>query len=246
MDQTVNAGNDLCECTELGNAYDSSLDNIADLVLLNELCPGVLIGILSGEGNSLLLRIEGLNDNGDLVAFLNDVLGVADSVPGQLAGSYQAVNWTDVNEYAVVLDGANLALELLTNLNALPELSSLSVANLSGSLTDRTNNSVALLVDLDYLKYTGVTMDQFRANFTEVAKRQVDLRLALEKIAELENITVSDEDVEKEYADMAEQYKMEADKIKAAVPADAIKNDLKIEKALDLVRDSAKIEEVTE
>ena len=44
----------------------------------------------------------------------------------------------------------------------------------------------------DYLKYTGVTMDQFRANFTEVAKRQVDLRLALEKIAELENITVSD------------------------------------------------------
>lgn len=98
----------------------------------------------------------------------------------------------------------------------------------------------------DYLKYTGVTMDQFRANFTEVAKRQVDLRLALEKIAELENITVSDEDVEKEYADMAEQYKMEADKIKAAVPADAIKNDLKIEKALDLVRDSSKIEEVTE
>lgn len=98
----------------------------------------------------------------------------------------------------------------------------------------------------DYLKYTGVTMDQFRANFTEVAKRQVDLRLALEKIAELENITVSDEDVEKEYADMAEQYKMEADKIKAAVPADAIKNDLKIEKALDLVRDSAKIGEVTE
>ena len=42
----------------------------------------------------------------------------------------------------------------------------------------------------DYLKYTGLTMDQFRANFTEVAKRQVDLRLALEKIAELENIAV--------------------------------------------------------
>lgn len=98
----------------------------------------------------------------------------------------------------------------------------------------------------DYLKYTGATMDQFRANFTEVAKRQVDLRLALEKIAELENITVTDEDLEKEYADMAEQYKMDVDKVKAAVPADAVKNDLRIEKALDLVRDSAKIEEVTE
>ena len=81
---------------------------------------------------------------------------MADSVPGQLAGSYQAVNRTDVNEYAVVLDGANLALELLTNLNVLPELSSLSVANLSGSLTDRTNNSVALLVDLDYLELYGL------------------------------------------------------------------------------------------
>lgn len=98
----------------------------------------------------------------------------------------------------------------------------------------------------DYLKYTGATMDQFRANFTEVAKRQVDLRLALEKIAELENITVTDEDLEKEYADMAEQYKMDVDKVKAAVPADAVKNDLRIEKALGLVRDSAKIEEVTE
>ena len=98
----------------------------------------------------------------------------------------------------------------------------------------------------DYLKYTGATMDQFRANFTEVAKRQVDLRLALEKIAELENIAVSDEDLEKEYADMAEQYKMDVEKVKAAVPAEAVKNDLRIEKALDLVRDSAKIEEVTE
>lgn len=98
----------------------------------------------------------------------------------------------------------------------------------------------------DYLKYTGISMDQFKANFTEVAKRQVDLRLALEKIAELENIAVSDEDVEKEYSEMAEQYKMDVDKVKSAVPADAVKNDLRIEKALDLVRDSAKIEEVTE
>lgn len=98
----------------------------------------------------------------------------------------------------------------------------------------------------DYLKYTGTTIDQFRANFAEVAKRQVDLRLALEKIAEAEAIQVTDEDVEKEYSDMAEQYKMELDKVKAAIPADAVKKDLTIEKALDLVREAAKIEEVTE
>lgn len=98
----------------------------------------------------------------------------------------------------------------------------------------------------DYLKYTGLTAEQFRANFAEVAKRQVDLRLALEKIAELENIEVSDEDVEKEYADMAEMYKMEIDKVKAAIPADAIKADARIEKALNLVRDNANISETSE
>ncbi len=98
----------------------------------------------------------------------------------------------------------------------------------------------------DYLKYTGTTMEQFRGNFTEIAKRQVDLRLALEKIAEQENIQVADEDVEKEYNEMAEQYKMDIEKVKAAIPADAVKKDLTIEKALDLIRDAAKIEEVTE
>lgn len=98
----------------------------------------------------------------------------------------------------------------------------------------------------DYLKYTGLTIDQFRANFSEVAKRQVDLRLALEKIAELENIEVTDEDIEKEYADMAEMYKMEIDKVKSAIPADAIKNDVRIEKALNLVRDNANISETSE
>ena len=94
----------------------------------------------------------------------------------------------------------------------------------------------------DYLKYTGVTMDQFRANFTEVAKRQVDLRLALEKIAELENITVSDEDVEKEYADMAEQYKMEADKIKELLgerQMEEMKKDIAVQKAAKLVAEAA-------
>ncbi len=98
----------------------------------------------------------------------------------------------------------------------------------------------------DYLKYTGLNMEQFRANFKEVAKRQVDLRLALEKIADIENVEVTDEDVAKEYADMAEQYKMEADKVKAAIPESAIRSDLRIEKALDVVKNSAKIEEVTE
>ncbi len=98
----------------------------------------------------------------------------------------------------------------------------------------------------DYLKYTGITMDQFRASFKDIAKKQVDLRLCLEQIAAAENIEVTAEDIEKEYNELAEQYKMTAENVKAALAEDAIKGDIKIEKALDFVRENAKIEEVTE
>ena len=89
-------------------------------------------------------------------------------------------------------------------------------------------------------------MEQFRASFAEIAKKQVNLRLALEQVAADENIEVTAEDIEKEYNELAEQYKMDVDKVKAALAEDAIKGDIKIEKALDLIRDNAKIEEVTE
>lgn len=98
----------------------------------------------------------------------------------------------------------------------------------------------------DYLRYTGLTMEQFRASFTEVAKKQVDLRLCLEKIAKLENVEVNAEDIDKEYNELAEQYKKSVDEIKSIIPESAITNDLKLEKALTLVKDSAKVEEVTE
>ncbi len=98
----------------------------------------------------------------------------------------------------------------------------------------------------DYIKYTGIQLDQFRKSFAEVAKKQVDLRLCLEKISKLENVEVTDEDVAKEYDELAEQYKMDVDRVKQAIPETAIRSDLKIEKALDIVKDSAKIEEVTE
>lgn len=98
----------------------------------------------------------------------------------------------------------------------------------------------------DYLKYTGLTAEQFRANFREPAKRQVELRLVLEKIADLENIEVSAEDVENEYNKLAEEYKMEVENVKNAIPEKTLKTDLKIEKAIDFVKENANIEEVTE
>lgn len=98
----------------------------------------------------------------------------------------------------------------------------------------------------DYLKYTGMTAAQFRANFEESSIRQVRMRLALEKIAELENLEVAQEEVDKEVADLAEQYKVDPEKVKELIPEKTIISDLKIEKALDLVKNSAVIEEVTE
>ena len=98
----------------------------------------------------------------------------------------------------------------------------------------------------DYLKYTGTTLAQFRAGFKDAAKRQVELRLALEKIAELENIEVSEDDISNEYNELAEQYQMDVEKVKETISEKTLIEDLKIEKALDLVKDSANIEEVTE
>lgn len=98
----------------------------------------------------------------------------------------------------------------------------------------------------DYLKYTGMTMAQFRANFKDAAKRQVDMRLCLEKIAKLENIEVSAEDIEKEYNELAEQYKLDVANVKSAISEKTLTTDLMIEKALDLVKDNAKVEEVKE
>ncbi|MDE6728589.1 MAG: trigger factor, partial [Oscillospiraceae bacterium] len=65
-------------------------------------------------------------------------------------------------------------------------------------------------------------------------------------IADLENLEVTAEDIENEYNKLAEEYKMEVDKVKSAIPESTLKSDIKIEKAIDFVKDNAKIEEITE
>ncbi len=92
-----------------------------------------------------------------------------------------------------------------------------------------------------YLQYTGMDMDAFRKTFREQAERQTKIRLALEKIAKLENITASEEDIEAEYKKIAEMYQIEADKIKTFVPAEEISKNLAMQKAIDFVRDNASI-----
>ena len=92
-----------------------------------------------------------------------------------------------------------------------------------------------------YLKMTGTEMGAFRAMFQGQAERQVKTRLALQKVVELEGITVSDKELEEEYAKMAEQYKMEVEKVKAIVSKEALEGDLKISNALEFIKTNAKV-----
>ena len=92
-----------------------------------------------------------------------------------------------------------------------------------------------------YLKMTGTEMGAFRAMFQGQAERQVKTRLALQKVVELEGITVSDKELEEEYAKMAEQYKMEVEKVKAIVSKEALEGDLKISNALEFIKKNAKV-----
>ena len=93
-----------------------------------------------------------------------------------------------------------------------------------------------------YLKMTGTEMGAFRAMFQSQAERQVKTRLALQKVVELEGITVSDKELEEEYAKMAEQYKMEVEKVKAIVSKEALEGDLKISNALEFIKKNAKVQ----
>ena len=90
-----------------------------------------------------------------------------------------------------------------------------------------------------YLNYTGMDMEALRGQFRDKAIHQVKLRLALEKIAELENIQVSDEDVDKAYDDLAKNYGVELDRVREIVPVAGLKKDVAVEKAVDVVRDNA-------
>lgn len=94
-----------------------------------------------------------------------------------------------------------------------------------------------------YFKYTGMDLDTLRKNMRPDAERQVKTRLALETIAKLEGIVASEEEIEEEYNRLADAYKMEVEKIKAAVAADAIAEDLKVKKAIDLVKEKAVVTE---
>ena len=92
-----------------------------------------------------------------------------------------------------------------------------------------------------YMQYMGMDVNALKGMYKDEAEKRVKLRLALETIARKENIEVTEADLEDEYSKMAEAYKMDIDKVKDAVPAESLTEDVKVQKALDLVKNSAVI-----
>ena len=92
-----------------------------------------------------------------------------------------------------------------------------------------------------YFKYTGMDLEALKKQMRPDAERQVKARLAFEKIAELEKLTASDEEIDEEYKRLAGIYGMEEDKVREAVEKDALAEDIKVKKASDLVREKAAV-----
>ena len=117
---------------------------------------------------------------------------------------------------------------------------------------NRTNEMVGELeqrlrpqgISLDmYLQYTGQTIDTVKKAYAEQAEKQVKLRLALEKIAELENVQVSDEELEEEFKKMADNYKLELEQVKNFVGSEELKKDIAVSKTVDLIKEAAVIKQ---
>ncbi len=92
-----------------------------------------------------------------------------------------------------------------------------------------------------YLQYLNQTMAQFRDSFKEQAEKQVKIRLALEAVAAAENIVASDEDFDAEVKRIADQYKMEEDRVRSIVNEAEVKGDLAVNKAIDFLKQNAEI-----
>lgn len=94
-----------------------------------------------------------------------------------------------------------------------------------------------------YFQFIGMTAEKMQEEMKPQALKRIQTRLVLEKIAETENIEVSEDEVNEEISKMAEMYKMEADKLKELLgdrELEQMKKDMAVQKAVTLVADEAK------
>ena len=102
---------------------------------------------------------------------------------------------------------------------------------------DRNLQMSGLNLEL-YLKYLGQDARTFREQTRPAAERRAKTDVVLEAIADAEGIKPTDEEVEAEYADLAEQYKMTAEDVKKALVRELVEANLRTRKAAQIVFDS--------
>ncbi len=94
-----------------------------------------------------------------------------------------------------------------------------------------------------YFKYTGLDLDKLREQLRPQAEKQVRARLCLETVASLENVEVTEDELNAEFASIAEAYNMEADKVRELVDTQMVEADIKVKKAMQIVKDAAVVTE---
>ena len=87
----------------------------------------------------------------------------------------------------------------------------------------------------DYMAYTGLTVEKMVENFMPEAEKTVKVDLGLKKVAELEKISVSDEEIEKEYEAIAKAYSLKPKQAKRLVPAEGLKKDMISRKTVEFI-----------
>ena len=116
------------------------------------------------------------------------------------------------------------------------------VAETENCVRDYDNSLRMRGLDLNtYFKYTGLNLDGLREQLRPQAERQVKGRLILEKVAALENITPSEDEINEEFNKMATAYSVPLEQVKQNIDAAVIAEDLKVRKALDLIKEKANI-----
>lgn len=91
-----------------------------------------------------------------------------------------------------------------------------------------------------FLEMTGQKIEDLRSQMSVDAEKKVKLRLVLEEIAKQEKLDVEEAEIDKEYQSIAEQYHMEVEKIKELIQPSNLKYDIRLRKAYELIKDSAK------
>ena len=94
----------------------------------------------------------------------------------------------------------------------------------------------------EYLQLTGMTMEQLRDEYEPQAKKEVTLRLALEKIADTEDIQVTDEELDEALTQFAAELNAPVEFVKSRIPVEDYRTDMRVQKAVELIKNNAVVD----